>query len=83
MKKFPNEEKIFILSARTSNKLQGIESARKVLENGLENNKLSVKLWIEYVNMEVSQGFYARARPLLEKARVKLKNNASLWCTAV
>lgn len=33
--------------------------------------------------MEVERYNYARARPLLEKARVKLPKNARLWSVAV
>ena len=33
--------------------------------------------------MEVQNGNYTRARPLLEKARVKIQNNVELWISAI
>ena len=43
----------------------------------------ALALWLESVNMEINLKNYERARPILEKARVKLPNNARLWAAAV
>lgn len=44
---------------------------------------MSVLLITRYVEFEISHGFFPRARPILEKFRVKLPKCPELWVTAV
>lgn len=79
MRAYPKEEKIFLISSKAARKAKGLEEARNVLERGIKYNPSSFVLWQQAIFQEIESQNFARARPLIEKARKKLPKSSQLW----
>jgi len=66
------------LASRQNNYIE----ARSICQQGVKHCPNSVALWLEYANIEESGGRIAKARSVLEFARLKIEKSDALFLAA-
>lgn len=60
------------LAFRIQKKLNGYKSARIIIEKAVERFDKSLSLWMKFAELEIENGYLAKARMILDKARIKI-----------
>jgi pre-mRNA-processing factor 6 len=81
IKKEPKDSKEVKVKMEISEDGKSLDSAREAFKQGVKNCPTSIDLWLAYADMEA--GNLARARSILETARLKVPKNQRLWLAAV
>lgn len=83
--KFPGYTKLYLMLAQLLVRKGALDEARALYHRGLTTVKPAdaVPLWLEYAKLEERLGGPAKARALLEKARLKLPGTPALWLEAI
>eukprot|EP00823_Brevimastigomonas_motovehiculus_P003452 TRINITY_DN2105_c0_g1_i1.p1 TRINITY_DN2105_c0_g1~~TRINITY_DN2105_c0_g1_i1.p1 ORF type:complete len:949 (+),score=251.05 TRINITY_DN2105_c0_g1_i1:394-2847(+) len=80
---FPKSPKLWMMLGQWYSDYKGdYTTAREVYKKAVSQNPDSVDLWLNFANMEATQNV-AKARSLLETARMKIQKNPKLWLTAI
>ncbi len=82
IKKYPQFPKFWMMRGQLDERLGHLDTAREVYQRGLKNCPNSVPLWVCMSNLE-EKSSAAKARSLLEKARLMNPKNPELWLAAV
>ncbi len=82
LKKYPQFPKLWMMRGQVEEKLNNTESARTIYQRGLMNCPHSLPMWLCAAQLEEKIAT-AKARSLLEKARLKNPKTPELWLAAI
>lgn len=80
---FPTCDKLWIMAGQWHERKSDIPSAREYYLRGLQNNPKSIALWLCLAKMEFNTGGATKARPVLDKARLRNPASPELWLASV
>eukprot|EP00802_Teleaulax_amphioxeia_P004698 Tamp_04702.p1 GENE.Tamp_04702~~Tamp_04702.p1 ORF type:complete len:750 (-),score=187.85 Tamp_04702:197-2446(-) len=83
VEKYPDFDKLWIMTVQIKEAQGKIEEARQAIATGTGKCPGSTALWTLAAQLELRQGQLVKARSLLEKARLKNPKNEKLWLESI
>jgi len=83
LEKFPKYHKFYLMYGQLLERIANIDKAKLTYTTGIKECKNCIPLWISLTRLEEKRVGFARARSLLEKARLKNPKCPELWLETI